>query len=147
MAHTFLVTEGRWILEGNWLERNADPIPLQGKTLIGWGQDSWFTLVTKMEFSAPEREPITLQYRGRLTTGSRQYTFVLQHSGYGRVEGEGWIAEDSIIQRYWVLSDRQRRSGFESLYRINDQTYHLSSSIMAGHHLISTMEAKLSRQP
>ena len=38
-----------------------------------------------------------------------QYTFVLQHSELGRVEGEGWIAPQSIVQRYWVLGDERQR--------------------------------------
>jgi hypothetical protein len=47
------------------------------------------------------------------------------------------------VQRYWVLGDRQRRSGFETLYRTDDGKYYLSSGIMAGHYLTSTMEATL----
>jgi hypothetical protein len=147
VAHTFLVEAGRWLLQGNWLERNGVVTPIQGKTLVGWGRDNWFTIVTKMGFPAVEREEMTFQYRGRLSTGAQQYTFVLQHSELGRIEGEGWIAPDSIVQRYWVLGDQQRRSGFEAMHRVDNKTYHLSSSVMAGHHLVSTMEAKLTRQP
>ncbi|NEQ14905.1 MAG: hypothetical protein F6K44_14095, partial [Moorea sp. SIO3E2] len=80
-------------------------------------------------------------------TGEPKYTFVLQHSLLGRVEGEGWVAPESIVQRYWVLGDRQRRSGFETRYQRNENIYYLSSSIMAGHYLNSTMEATLERQP
>jgi hypothetical protein len=65
----------------------------------------------------------------------------------GQIEGEGWIGTDSIIQRYWVIGDRQRRSGFETFYRIDDQTYNLSGGILAGHYLTSTIEARLERQP
>ncbi|NEN97957.1 MAG: hypothetical protein F6K50_21275, partial [Moorea sp. SIO3I7] len=65
----------------------------------------------------------------------------------GRVEGEGWVARESIVQRYWVLGDPQRRSGFETRYQRNENIYYLSSSIMAGHYLSSTMEATLERQP
>ncbi|KGF71953.1 hypothetical protein DO97_14145 [Neosynechococcus sphagnicola sy1] len=137
---------GRWTLQGTWLERNGVPIPIKGRTLVGWGRDNWFTMVTKMVFPASERDEVTFQYRGHLDGGERQYTFVLQHSQLGRVEGEGWIAPESIVQRYWVLGDRQRRSGFETLHRLNDNLYYLSSGIMAGHHLISTMEATLERQ-
>ncbi|WP_072016481.1 hypothetical protein [Neosynechococcus sphagnicola] len=146
MAHTFLMEAGRWTLQGTWLERNGVPIPIKGRTLVGWGRDNWFTMVTKMVFPASERDEVTFQYRGHLDGGERQYTFVLQHSQLGRVEGEGWIAPESIVQRYWVLGDRQRRSGFETLHRLNDNLYYLSSGIMAGHHLISTMEATLERQ-
>lgn len=147
MTHTFLMEAGRWTLQGNWLERDGMPIVVKGKTLVGWGRDDWFTMVTKLVFPGSDREEISFQYRGRLDAGERQYTFVLQHSLLGRVEGEGWIAPDSIVQRYWVLGDRQRRSGFETLHRLDDGRYYLSSGIMAGHYLTSAMEATLERQP
>ena len=136
---------GRWSLQGNWLERNGMPITVIGKTLVGWSRDDWFTMVTKLVFPGADREEISFQYRGRLDAGERQYTFVLQHSLLGRVEGEGWVAQESIVQRYWVLGERQRRSGFETLYRMDDNKYYLSSGIMAGHYLTSTMEATLER--
>jgi hypothetical protein len=136
---------GRWSLQGNWLERNGMPLTVIGKMLVGWSRDDWFTMVTKLSFPGADREEISFQYRGRLDAGERQYTFVLQHSLLGRVEGEGWVAQESIVQRYWVLGDRQRRSGFETLYRMDDNKYYLSSGIMAGHYLTSTMEATLER--
>ena len=147
MAHTFLMEAGRWTLQGNWLERNGMPVAVKGRTLVGWSRDDWFTMVTKLVFPGTDREEIAFQYRGRLDAGERQYTFVLQHSLLGRVEGEGWVAQESIVQRYWVLGDRQRRSGFETMYRVDENTYHLSSGIMAGHYLTNTMEAVLERQP
>jgi hypothetical protein len=147
VAHTFLMEAGRWTLQGNWLERDGMPILVKGKTLVGWSRDNWYTMVTKLVFPGSEREDISLQYRGRLDAGERQYTFVLQHSLLGRVEGEGWIAPESIVQRYWVLGDRQRRSGFETFHCIDPERYYLCSGIMAGHYLTSTMEATLERQP
>ncbi|HEY9829680.1 hypothetical protein H6S82_25265 [Planktothrix sp. FACHB-1355] len=147
MAHTFLIEAGRWRLQGNWLERNGMPIAVKGLTLVAWSRDNWFTMVTKLMFPESDREEIALQYRGRLDAGERQYTFVLQHSLLGRVEGEGWVAPESIVQRYWVLGDRQRRSGFETLHRVTENQYYISSSILAGHYLTSTMEALLERQP
>lgn len=147
MAHTFLLEAGRWTLQGYWLERNGMPIPVKGKTIIAWSRENWFTMVTKLVFPDSEREDISFQYRGRLDVGERQYTFVLKHSVLGHVEGEGWVTPESIVQRYWVLGDRHRRSGFETSHRLNDNTYYLSSGIMAGHYLTSTMEATLERQP
>jgi hypothetical protein len=145
VAHSFLIEPGRWTLHGNWLDRDSLPVAVKGKILIAWNRDSWFTMVNKLTFPGGEQEDIALQYKGRLASSDRQYTFVLQHSALGRVEGEGWIAPDSIVQRYWVLSDKQRRTGFETLYRLNPDKYHFSSSVMAGHYLITTMEAVLER--
>jgi hypothetical protein len=138
---------GRWLMQGTWIEREGAPVSVKGMTLVAWSRDDWFTMVTKLTFPGSERQEITWQYRGRLDTDERQYTFVLQHSLLGRVEGEGWVAPESIIQRYWVLGDRQRRSGFETLHRLSPSRYYLSSAIMAGHYLTNAMEATLERQP
>lgn len=149
MAHTFLLDEGRWTFEGSWLDREGLPSTIRGRTLIAWGQENWFTWVTKLEFPNTERASISYQYRGRLDLGDRQYTFVLQHSQLGRIEGEGWIAPDSIVQQYHVISEderpSQRRHGFESLYRLDADTYALSSGTFVGYSLVSTMEARLQR--
>jgi len=147
VAHTFLLEPGRWTLQGNWLERNEMPIIVKGRTLVAWGKENWFTMVTKLVFPDSDRQEISFQYKGHLDIGERQYTFVLMHSLLGRVEGEGWVAPESIVQRYWVLGDRQRRTGFETLHQLDDNTYYLSSGIMAGHYLTSTMEATVERQP
>jgi hypothetical protein len=146
VSHTFLLEAGRWTLQGNWLDRDAMPIGVRGAILIAWSRDNWYTMVTKLTFPGTDREEIAFQYRGRFNGGERQYTFVLQHSQLGRVEGEGWIAPESIVQRYWVLGDRQRRSGFETLHHLGDNRYCLSSSVMSGHYLSSTMEAIVERQ-
>jgi hypothetical protein len=145
VAHSFLLEPGYWILQGNWLDRDQPPVPVKGRTLISWRED-WFTMVTKLIFPQQQREEIALQYRGHIDDEVRVYTFVLMHSVLGRVEGEGWVAPESIVQRYWVLGDRQRRSGVESLYRINPDTYHMSSVTLMGQQLSSTMEATVSRQ-
>lgn len=147
MAHTFLLDSGRWVLQGSWLDRDAMPVSVKGKILVAWSRDDWFTMVTKLIFPSSDRDEISCQYRGRLNAGERQYTFVLQHSLLGRAEGEGWIAPESIVQRYWVLGDRQRRTGFETLHQLSLEKYCLSSSIMSGHYLTSTMEAIVERQP
>lgn len=146
MVHDFLIEPGRWVLYGSWLERDALPVAVKGKILIAWSRDDWFTMVMKLVFPESNLDEISQQYRGRLTSGDCQYTFVLQHSLLGRVEGEGWIAPESIIQRYWALGDRQRSTGFETLYRLDEERYHLSSGIMTGHYLTSAMEATLQRQ-
>jgi hypothetical protein len=146
VGHTFLLEPGRWILQGSWLERNGMPISVKGMTLVAWNRDNWFSMATKLIFPGSDRQEIALQYKGRLDDGERQYTFLLQNNQLGKVEGEGWIGPESIIQKYWALDDRQRRTGFETLHKINSDSYYLTSGMMAGHFLTSTMEANLERQ-
>jgi hypothetical protein len=146
VRHSFLLEPGRWTIQGSWLERNAMPINVKGMTLVAWNRDNWFTMATKLIFPGSDRAEIALQYKGRLDDGERHYSFLLQHNQLGQIEGEGWIGPESIVQRYWVLSDRQRCSGFETLRRIDNDTYHLTSGILGGHFLSTTMEASLERQ-
>ena len=146
MSHSLLLEPGRWKLQGNWLTRETLPTPVRGKILVAWKQTNCFMVATKLSFPETEQDDIVLQSRGRMTEQDRQYTFVLQHSQLGKVEGEGWIAPESIVQRYWSLNDKQRRTGFETLRQLSADRYHFSCGIMSGQYLTSTMEAELVRQ-
>ncbi|MBD2149724.1 hypothetical protein H6F44_06235 [Pseudanabaena sp. FACHB-1277] len=146
MSHTFLVQPGKWSLEGNWIERDAMPIGIKGKTLVGWSKDNfWFTMVTKLTFPNSDRPEITMAYKGRIDSDDRRFTFVVEHSDLGKIEGEGIIGPDSITQRYWVMGDKKMRTGFQTLYRRDQNVYSLASAIVSGQNLESTMEAILTR--
>lgn len=144
MAHSFLIEPGSWTIDGNWIGRDGHMIPLRGKTLVSWGKDTWFAMVTKLIFD-DETPDIVYRYKGRFDSAAQRYSFVMEHSLLGKAEGEGWIAPESIIQRYWALKDNQRRSGFDTIYCVNRQTYRWSSAVMSGHRLTSALEARLSR--
>lgn len=146
MAHSFLMETGKWDIEGSWREKEEMPILVKGKTLIAWSADNWFTMVTKLVFPEHNKADITFQYKGRLETGELRYTYFLNQSLLGQVEGEGWIGVNSIIQTYLVLSDRSRRSGFETFYQGNESTYYYAGGIRTGVSLTSMMEAVLTRQ-
>jgi len=146
VAHTFLVQPGKWTLEGNWIERDSMPIAVKGRTLVGWSKDNfWFTMVTKLTFPNSDREELTMAYKGRIDSDERRFTYVADDSALGKIEGEGIIAPDSIIQRYWVMGDKRARTGFQTLYRRDNNTYSLASGLISGQNLESTMEAVLTR--
>ncbi len=147
MSHTFLMESGRWTLDGFWLERNVMPIPVKGRTLVGWTKDDWFTMVTKLVFPDSNLPETTQAYKGRLDADERRFTFVLTHSGLGKVEGEGWVAPESIVQRYWVMDDKLMRTGFQTFYKKDADHYFMTSGIIAGANLISSMEGILTRHP
>lgn len=145
MAHTFLSQPGKWLLEGTWLELKQPPIAVKGKTMINWSKDDWFDMATKLVFPGSDRADITLIYRGRMGTDDRRFSFVLEHSEVKRVEGEGWIGQSTIVQRFWALNDKQMRTGFETLYQKDQNTYFLSHSLVSGSCLVSNLEAVLTR--
>jgi len=146
VPHTFLVQPGKWTLEGNWIERDSMPIAVKGRTLVGWSKDNfWFTMVTKLTFPNSDRDELTMAYKGRIDSDERRFTYVADDSALGKIEGEGIIAPDSIIQRYWVMGDKRARTGFQTLYRRDSNSYALASGLISGQNLESTMEAVLTR--
>ena len=105
----FLLEPGKWTLQGAWLTRDALPLPIKGKILVAWKPGNCFMVATKLSFLEETQDDIVMQSRGRMTAQERQYTFVLQHSRLGKVEGEGWIAPETIVQRYWGLGEKTTR--------------------------------------
>lgn len=144
--HSFLMETSRWKLRGNWLERNDGHRAVTGTINIVWTEATWFTMEITLLLPNSEHEKINCQYRGHFYEEKRQYTYVLKQSLLGRVEGEGWLAPESIVQRYWVIGDPQKRTGFESFYRVNQTRYLFSSGIFTGYYLTTTMEAIIERQ-
>jgi hypothetical protein len=122
------------------------PTRVKGKTLVGWSRDNyWFTMVTRLTFPDSDREELTMAYKGRIDSDERSFTFVVDDSYLGKVEGEGIVGPDSIIQRYWVIGDKKMRTGFQTLFRRDSNTYSWSGGIIAGQNLESTMESILTR--
>jgi hypothetical protein len=119
--------------------------------MVVWHSEEWFSMVGKLtpqqrtiaDSNAPTE--LTLQYRGRISTAEQRYTYVLQHSHHGQIEGEGWLMPRSILHRFWLLGDAERRTGLERFHQMDDHYYYWSSSIVTGHALVSTLEATLER--
>jgi len=145
MTHSFLLEPGRWLLNGNWMEKNGTIMPVQGKILITW-KDDWFTMATKLLFPESDRPEITITHKGRLNCEDRMFSFVVQHSAMGKIEGEGWVMPQAIIQRYWVMDDKQVRTGFQTIYRQDDRHYHMCGGVNSGRSLINSMDALLTLQ-
>ncbi len=134
-------------MKGFWYESNLDPLAIEGTVDILWSQPNWFTWRSQLQFfDQPEvSSQITLNYRGYLSNYQTQYTFVLKHNLWGSLEGNGWITPDWIIQKYWVLNDRKRRQGFETLYQETEHLYRFCSGLTEGHQMKTTIEATLTR--
>lgn len=146
MAHSFLLEPGNWIIQGYLLKRHKQPIAVRGQTTVVWQGENWFTISGRLILDSNIEPEIQYKYRGHLDSNEKYYTYVLKHSVLGNIEGEGWIGQQSIVQCYWVVGATQKHTGFDNYYRLNENIYHLSSTILSGHHLGSTMEATLKRQ-
>ena len=100
-------------------------------------------MVTQLKLDNESQSEIICQYKGHLDHDRKSYTYVLQHSILGNIEGEGWISSQSIIQYHWIVGATKKRTGIDTFYCISEDVYHFTSVILESHNLSSTMEATL----
>jgi hypothetical protein len=76
---------------------------------------------------------------------AKHYTYVSQHNLLGNIEGEGRLGQRSITQYYWFMGTGSKQKGLDTYVYIDQNTYHLISSILDGHSIKQTIEATLKR--
>lgn len=145
MTHSFLLEPSSWIIKGTWLDKSQKSISFKGAVIITWDQSKWFLMKTKMVFLNSDRPDITFEYKGFLPPDKTEYAYVLKRSDIEKIEGEGWLSNDSIIKRYWVLGDNRRLNGFETYFFLDQNTYHLTGAMIRGNNILNTWEGILER--
>ena len=143
MTHSFLLQSGKWSLQGHYQLKNHSPLLIQGLISITWQEDNWFKIVSELSLNDQLQSRIISKLKGHLDKEMKSYTYVLQHSLLGNIEGEGWIGLKSIVQYYWIVAGNQNRTGFDTFSRLSEDTYALTSVVLERHNLNSTMEATL----
>ena len=145
MTHSFLLESSYWNVRGHWLKPGVTPIPVSGNIQIAWKQENWFKLTTCLACQDETETQIVYQSRGNLNHEEKYYTYVSQHSLLGNIEGEGRLGFQSIIQYYWFIGTASKQKGLDTFYRLDRDTYYLTSSILEGHSVKNTIEATLKR--
>ncbi len=143
MAHSFLLQPGRWSLSGYFSQKHETPISIRGFITVTWKQEHWFKVVTQVILNNESSSEIICKYKGHLDRDRKSYTYVLQHSILGNIEGEGWISSQSIIQYHWIVGATKKRTGMDTFYCVSEDIYHFTSVILETHSLNSVMEATL----
>lgn len=143
MTHSFLLQPGRWSISGHFRQKQQIPMIVRGFITITWQQEYWFKMVSQFTLNNESQSEIISQYKGHLDRDKKSYTYVLQHSILGNIEGEGWITSQSIIQYHWIVGGTKKRTGIDTFYLISEDTYHFTSVILESHSLNSAMEATL----
>lgn len=143
--HTFLLLPGKWTLKGSLIQGSAPVTSFQGRMVVGWSQDMyWFTMISKMQFSDGRADEVA-SAKGRMDNNERRFTYVLEHSELGKVEGEGLISPGAIAMSYFVRDDAKSRTGFQTYYRQDDNHYAMTSGIMLRQGFESMMETAMVR--
>jgi hypothetical protein len=130
------------------LEGDSPPIPIKGRTLIGWSQDGfWFTIASQLTFPDSDRVPYTLTSKGRFHKRDGNFSFYIDHSEIGRMEGVGWVNHQTITQQFRVLGSDPEVTGFEVLYQQAGDRYLLCRTMTKGNSMERVIEGTLTLVP
>ena len=143
MTHSFLLQPGRWSVSGHFRQKQQTPMIVRGFITITWKQEYWFKMISQLTLNNEPQSEIICIYKGHLDQDKKSYTYVLQHSILGNIEGEGWITSQSVIQYHWIVGASKKCTGIDTFYLISEDVYHLTSVILESHSLNSAMEATL----
>ena len=143
MNHLFLVKSAQWTVNGHLFDKNKDFKQVKGLITVSWKREKWFDMKTQLSLGKSDSQDIVAKSKGHFDNQGKSYSYVLKHNVLGNIEGEGFLNLESITQYYWLVSSSQRCLGVDNFYRIDENTYHLSSLFLESHNFESNMEATL----
>jgi len=141
--HNFLVKPAQWTVKGHLSNKNREFKKLEGLITISWKREQWFDMKTQLSLDKSNSQDIVAKCKGHFDNQGKSYSFVLKHNVLGNIEGEGFLNLESIVQYYWLVNSSRRCLGVENFYRIDENTYHMSSLFLESHNFESNMEATL----
>lgn len=130
-------------MNGHWSNKARELKKLEGLITISWKREKWFDMKTQISLDKSGTQDIVAKCKGHFDNQGKSYSYVLKHNVLGNIEGEGFLNLESIIQYYWLVNSSQRCLGVENFYRIDENTYHMSSLFLESHNFESNMEATL----
>ncbi len=141
MSHTFLLSEGFWIAEGEYYDENGNAYSAVGQSETTHQHDIWVDeRIIKVFFDEPvaiasrfEIEPFG---KGRNTTGWKSGNRIL-----GNLSGRFVIVADSILSLF--RSQDGRYSGSEWLQIVGERTYRSRRVLLDGDRVLSSWVMEL----
>lgn len=130
-------------MNGRLSNKNRESRQLEGLITISWKREKWFDMKTQISLGKSGTQDIVAKCKGHFDNQGKSYSYVLKHNVLGNIEGEGFLNLESIIQYYWLVNSSRRCLGVENFYRIDENTYHMSSLFLESHNFESNMEATL----
>jgi hypothetical protein len=142
VEHTFLLKEGLWRSEGEFMDGLGKAMAVQGEADIRHHPDKWVYEGVMRTASVPPAEHRTVYEIQPMAPGNFATPWTSKSTSFGTLNGRFIIVGDVILSAYESATGRYR--GQDTLIRRDDKRYSARGALLDGGKLLSAWRIELS---
>jgi hypothetical protein len=141
LTHTFLLKEGLWRTEGEFLDGTGKATAVQGEAQIRHHPDRWLYEGVMRAATNPPSEHRTVYEIQPLAPGNFATPWVSKSASFGTLNGRFIFVGDVILSAYESATGRYR--GQDTLIRRDDKRYSARGALLDGGKILSAWRIEL----
>lgn len=143
VAHTFLLKEGLWRTEGEFLDGAGKALTVTGEADIRHYPDKWVYEGVLRTATTPPVEHRTVYEIQPMAPGNFATPWTSKSASFGTLHGRFIVIGDAILSSYESATGRYR--GQDTLLRRDDKRYSARGVVLDGPKLLSAWRIELAR--
>jgi hypothetical protein len=141
IEHAFLLKEGLWRSEGEFMDSLGKAMAVQGEADIRHYPDKWVYEGVMRTAAVPPVEHRTAYEIQPLAPGNFATTWTSKSASFGTLHGRFIIVGDVILSAYESATGRYR--GQDTLIRRDDKRYSARGALLDGGKILSAWSVEL----
>jgi hypothetical protein len=140
--HSFLLKEGLWRSEGEFMDGMGKTVAVQGEADIRHHPDKWVYEGVMRTASVPPTEHRTVYEIQPMAPGNFATPWTSKSASFGTLHGRFIVVGDVILSAYESATGRYR--GQDTIIRRDDKRYSARGALLDGGKLLSAWRIELS---
>jgi hypothetical protein len=141
VAHRFLLKEGQWKAEGEFVDATGKATAVQGEAQIRHHPDKWIYEGVLRSAGNPPVEHRTLYEIEPMAPGNFATPWTSKSASFGTLHGRFIVVADVILSAYESATGRYR--GQDSIIRRDDKRYSARGLMLDGGRILSVWRMEL----
>ena len=141
IEHSFLLKEGLWRSEGEFMDGMGKAMAVQGEADIRHHPDKWVYEGVMRTASVPPAEHRTVYEIQPMAPGNFATPWTSKSTSFGTLHGRFIVVGDVILSAYESATGRYR--GQDTLIRRDDKRYSARGALLDGGKLLSAWRIEL----
>ena len=141
VAHTFLLKEGLWRSEGEFVDGLGKAMAVKGEAHIRHHPDKWVYEGVMRTGAVPPTEHRTVYEIEPMAPGNFATPWTSKSASFGTLHGRFIIVGDAILSAYESATGRYR--GQDTLIRRDDKRYSARGVLLDGGKILSAWRIEL----
>lgn len=143
MEHTFLLKEGLWRCEGEFVDGAGKAVAVSGEAQVRHYPDRWVYEGALRTAAVPPVERRTVYEIQPMAPGNFATTWTSKSASFGTLHGRFMVVGDAILAAYESATGRYR--GQDTLIQRDEKRYSARGALLDGGKILSAWKVELTR--